>query len=182
VAEYRALHEQKRKGTEMSHTKNTLPSDLPVCQGRIHFDSNGKIYKRSTLMTEAQAKGFCRCIAANTERYMAVEAVRAPGTDNRWYVRWMPSSSTVRSTMRDYVQQQRSNRAASQAQGMVWFPTETEGWYWCTREREDGEVSQVHPRRGCDCADYIYRCEPAGLRCKHQLALETHLEEGGSNG
>lgn len=126
--------------------------------------SHTGLHYRTKPMDPARANQFAKCLAAHPAfTAVEVQSSRSPG---KAVVAYQPKSEQRLQAMRDTVQNQREERAASEGAGYVWL--REPGFHWCMSL--SGEVYEVTPH-SCTCADHVYRCKDAGLACKHQVAL-----------
>lgn len=70
----------------------------------------------------------------------------------------------------------REERALAQGSSYLWIRDKNAGrpFFWLLST--SGEVYEVDAQgRSCSCPDHQFRCAPAGLMCKHVLALRNGL-------
>jgi hypothetical protein len=133
---------------------------------------NGQIVYRTKCLTLDAAARFAKCLVANS-RFLGVEIAesnRANG-DKRWFVQFRPQNPERQAEMRERQQTAREERAQVQQFAFCLDKDGGRPFYWC-HSLASGEVYQVDAEgRGCTCPDFLHRCQPNGLKCKHALAL-----------
>ena len=133
---------------------------------------------RTKLMVAGEAQRFAACLTANRrfDRVSLQESDRAKHPDRRWFVEYAASNPE---RVADLTQRQQEARVArARAEGDAYeFIADKDGGracYWCLSV--SGGVYGLDPTaRTCTCPDFQYRCQPAGLVCKHLIALESGL-------
>ena len=136
---------------------------------------------RCRLLTLDRAERFAKCLEGNAQ-YSGVtiqESTRAKeGNPARWFVTWQPSKAERLLALHLTFQDERRQRALEQYPNYVFAVDVPSGgaWVWCCNV-ETGEVYEVTVRN-CTCPDYGWRCEHAGLECKHMIMLEIAAEAG----
>lgn len=131
---------------------------------------------RTKLLPQARAESFAKCLAARGQAtdVQVLESNRTRSLDCRHFVYWTPKSVARQWALLDQSQNERAQRAVEQA-GQYEFVLSDCGRYHYCLSLKTGEVYEttVH---GCDCPDATYNLHRTGLRCKHALMLEAHLE------
>lgn len=134
---------------------------------------NGCQY-RTRLMDRARADRFARCLHAHPHftGAMVCESDRAKNPVRRYFVAYHPSNPE---RCADLLQQQEDQRRAkAETEGRDYlFCLDKDGgrpFFWCLST--SGEVYEVDAH-SCTCPDFQHRCLPAGIKCKHILALEA---------
>lgn len=135
---------------------------------------------RTKLLTRDQASRFAKCLTANA-RFGAAEvceSTRAKSPDRRFFVAFAPSNPERREAILTRQQDARTERALGEGSEYVWMQDKDGGRAFLWLLSTSGEVYEVDPGgRSCSCPDFTYRCRPAGLRCKHLIALSAGLGE-----
>lgn len=132
---------------------------------------------RTKMMTPEAAFRFATCLAANPrfEGVAAVRSEKAKGERNT-FVQFIPANEERRAEMAAEVQSQREVRAYQEGSEYVWVPDQSPNRRFLWLLSASGEVYEVDAAgRSCSCPDHTYRCAPAGLKCKHLLALAAGL-------
>ena len=136
---------------------------------------NGAQY-RTKLMTEAHAESFASALRANSQwdGVMVYESPRAKG-ERRHYVVYHSADGAQRQALLQRQEDKRAARAASELDQYLIVPNECGQFFWV--QSTSGEVYEV-TRFDCSCPDHEFRCREAGIRCKHQIAVEVATERG----
>ena len=139
------------------------------------LSKNGAHY-RTKLMTETHAESFAAALRANSQwdGVMVYESPRAKG-ERRHYVVYHPASAEARDAILARQEATRAARAEAELEEYLIVPADGETFFWVASQ--SGNVYEVTDF-SCTCPDHEYRCREAGIRCKHQLALETAAERG----
>ena len=130
---------------------------------------------RTRLMDADRAARFSRCLTANP-RFANVAAVESPRSAGRWFVQFQPASEERQAAILARQQTARQIRADREAFVFVLDIDGGRPFCWC-HSLASGEVYEVD-EESCSCPDHVYRCKPAGLACKHQLALAAAAVAG----
>jgi hypothetical protein len=144
---------------------------------RTTITQAGAIVYRTKNMDIAHAAAFARCIEANNGRFTSVEIVEARTKEEAYFVTFRPVSPERQGDMYEQQWNVRKERAEQEgAEYIFWRDTDNPGTDWCFNPKS-GETYQVSTF-SCSCPDYVYRCEKAGLLCKHQQARTMQAEAG----
>lgn len=130
---------------------------------------------RTQLLSERRAAAFAKCVAGNA-RFAWVRlchSARAKGAEC-WYVSFQPSNPDRQQALLEYQIRERIERAAEE-HFEFFADGETAGLWYCLSH--SGAIYETR-LESCTCGDALYRMNPAGLPCKHSLALLTSLEDG----
>jgi hypothetical protein len=139
--------------------------------------NNGSIAYRTKPMDIARAAAFAKCITANSARFTSVEIVEARTKAEQYFVTFRPTSETRQGDLYQEQWDVRKERAEVEgAEYIFWRDPDKAGVTWCFNPMS-GETYEVTPF-SCTCADYVYRCEKAGLHCKHMFALDAQSRAG----
>lgn len=139
------------------------------------LSKNGAQY-RTKLMTQAHAESFAAALRANAqwEGVMVSESPRANG-ERRFFVVYHSADPQQRAALLERQEGRRAARAEAELDQYLIVPDEGRRFFWV--QSASGEVYEV-TRFDCTCPDYEYRCREAGIRCKHQFAVEAATEQG----
>jgi len=144
--------------------------------GRELIQPDGSIVYRTKLFRNlALASAFARCVKANSTRFtdVFVNASDSPRTKgDAWYVTFRPVNRERHLDMLERQQDARKQRGYTEGLDYIFWPDPDKcGVWWCFNplSGESYEVTSFE----CTCADFTYRCNKAGLNCKHQHALEA---------
>jgi hypothetical protein len=135
------------------------------------FNHQGITY-RTKLISGQQAESFARALTAHPS-FIEVQVEQSPRAkgEKRFYVRYKPTSARCQEAMKDRQQSAREERAKAQ---LFTFVRDESGRYHHCLSHQTGNVYEV-TTCSCSCEDKVYRAGPAGLRCKHELALQFAL-------
>jgi len=135
-------------------------------QGIYH----GQDQNRTKPMERAQALRFARALEANPRftNVSVAESRQAKAPAKRWVVWYQSSNPARRAAVRDREQTARQQRAEAEGSRYLWVLDTDHPFFHCLST--SGEVWEV-THASCSCPDATYRCKPAGLLCKHSLAL-----------
>lgn len=147
----------------------------------IHPD--GRItYRTALFRSYAKARSFGICLTANNSRFEKA-MVHCSGTSKTpsWFVTFEPKSRDRKRSLCADQQNARSARAEAQ-RFLFWPDPDRRTWngepsFWWCLSVTSGETYEVSPH-GCTCWDYSIRCAPAGIECKHMLALSDWRSRG----
>ena len=130
---------------------------------------------RTKLMTEAHAESFAAALRANSQwdGVMVYESPRAKG-EKRHYVVYHHADGAQRQALLQRQEDKRAARAEAELDHYLIVPNECGRFFWV--QSTSGEVYEV-TRFDCSCPDHEHRCREAGIRCKHQIALEVVTQE-----
>lgn len=132
---------------------------------------------RTKCLPQPQAERFARCVDANplfTDVSLNT-STRAKG-ERCHFVTFRPVNPDRQQDMAVRQQLSREERAMSEGSAYVWALDKDGGrpFFWLMSA--SGEVYEVDLQgRSCSCPDFQYRCEGAGLECKHIQALRNGL-------
>ena len=144
----------------------------------VTITTEGAIVYRTKTMTMSRAAAFARMIQSNADRFTSVEIKPAQRTRiASFIVTFQPVSRERQEDL--YEQQFNARKDRAEAEGMdyiFWPDPDRTGVTWCYNPNS-GETYEVQTF-SCSCPDYHYRCEKAGLLCKHQQALTLQREAG----
>lgn len=131
---------------------------------------------RTKLLCLPHAQSFAEALRANAmwDSVEVFESRRAKG-ERRWYVAYEPASDGAKKALVRRHQDRRAARATAELDEYLIVPDEGGRFFWV--QSASGEVYEV-TRFDCSCPDHEFRCREAGIRCKHQLALEAATEQG----
>lgn len=139
--------------------------------------TNGAIAYRTKPMELARAAAFAKCIEANAGRFTSVEISQARAKTEQYFVTFRPTSETRQGDLYQAEWDARQQRAQEEgAEYIFWRDTDNPGVDWVFNPKS-GETYQVSTF-GCTCPDYMFRCEKAGLLCKHQQARTIQADAG----
>jgi hypothetical protein len=150
---------------------------------RTTFETDGRIFYRTKLMSADRALSFVSCLSKNSA-FAQVEAVWGTNCKpGQMFVQFRPASVEAQTRQFATEQNKRVARAATEGTGYVFVASEPgfnprngkAGYYYCLST--SGEVYEVN-HVGCTCPDYRFRCDNAGLLCKHQIACRNAINEG----
>ncbi len=135
----------------------------------VSFTHAGANY-RTKLMTADAAARFARCLSGNG-RFAHVAVVESPLAkgEKRHFIAYRPASEARQAELLQDAQDERLVRAALQGHRYE-FVLDESGRYFHCLSLASGEVYQT-TEHGCDCPDSTYRCQGAGIVCKHVHAL-----------
>lgn len=139
---------------------------------------NGAQY-RTQLLSQEHAEQFAACLRGNElfDGVMVYESERAKHESRRWYVVYHPSNPDAREALLQRQEEKRAAKSEAEGQDYLFIKDQDSGrFYWCAST--SGEVYEVTLLGGCTCPDLEHRCREAGIRCKHQIALEKAVERG----
>lgn len=143
----------------------------------------GAVVYRTKLLTVAQAAAFAACLTANESRFTEVgtaRSERAKGEADH-FVTYRPVSVQRQADLIAHVQGERADRAANEGAAYEFMLDKDGGRpFWWVFNPVSGETYEVTPEC-CSCPDYTFRCQRAGLSCKHMVTLQDRLREGGGN-
>lgn len=130
------------------------------------------VHYRTRLLTEPRARSFAAALAANPAfTLMDVETSPRAKGEARFFVTFRPANAARQQDLQRRQQDTRQARAEAQGSEYLWCPDR--GFLWCLST--SGEVYEVTPGRSCTCGDFVYRCQGAGLQCKHLLSIDAGL-------
>ena len=138
--------------------------------------ARGAAKYRTRLMTETHAESFAAALRANAQwdGVMVCESPRAKG-ERRHYVVYHPASAEAREAILARQEASRAARAEAELDEYLIVPADGETFFWVASG--SGNVYEVTDF-SCTCPDHEHRCRAAGIRCKHQVALEAATERG----
>lgn len=138
---------------------------------------SGAIVYRTKLMSDAAAARFASCLRGNS-RFCDVETVESQTAKTpKSFVTFRPSSRERQGDMLVSQWNQRAERAATEGMCYIFVAdSDHTGDYWCFNPISL-ETYQVSSFR-CSCPDFVYRCDRAGIQCKHQQAWEMQSRAG----
>lgn len=140
--------------------------------------SDGVIRYRSKTMPLSLAASFARCLQANETRFCDVEITPAQRTkEEKFFVQFRPVNPDRQGDLYEAQYNARADRA--QAEGMdyiFWADPDAPNTHWVFNPLS-GETYTLTPF-SCSCPDYQFRCNAAGLKCKHQHALQVQADAG----
>jgi predicted nucleic acid-binding Zn finger protein len=126
-------------------------------------------------MDLAQARSFARCLDCNTGRFQNVEIHRSERSrDEKFFITFQPVSASRLDALHSRQQEARQLRAEQQ-EFIFWQDPDCKHVYWCFSVAS-GETYQV-TIGDCSCPDYKFRCQIAGIQCKHMLAWSRQRRE-----
>ena len=128
---------------------------------------------RTKLMTKEQADRFARCLSGN-RAFTQVQVTEPPRSPGKFFVSFLPASEQRQAAMKAREQDKREALAGSEGRDYLFVLDDSRRFFWC--QSTSGEVYET-TERGCSCPDFHYRCQRAGVRCKHQLALAQALRD-----
>lgn len=140
---------------------------------------DGTIVYRTALMERSRAFGFARCLNGNAGRFSDVEVLRSERAKGctSWFVRFRPARRERQGLLLQREWDKRAARAEEEGGEYIFWPDpDSAGDYWCFNPKS-GETYQVNCFR-CTCPDFHYRCNRAGIQCKHQQAWELQSRAG----
>jgi hypothetical protein len=126
-------------------------------------------------MTLARAAAFSKCLEANDDfSVVAIEESQRAKGEARWFVVFVPVNPQRLADIADRQQDARAQRAADEGANYLFALDKDAGrpFFWVFNPKS-GETYEVDPRGHCSCPDFQYRCEVAGLRCKHLVAVQS---------
>lgn len=130
----------------------------------------GRTFYRTKALAPSRAAAFLRCVLRNPAFCDAL-IIRCPNAHDKSCVLYAPVRADRRDALRQFQEDLRDKRAEFVSVNYHWFQDEgmaERGWWYCCNL--DGEVYEVS-LTGCDCPDHTYRSGPAGMPCKHMIAL-----------
>jgi hypothetical protein len=132
---------------------------------------------RSKCLPEPKAVQFAKCVAANPRfTEVAIEKSGRAKSASCWFVTFKPVSEERQAAMFACQQTSREERALSEGSAYVWALDKDGGRAFWWLMSASGEVYELDIQgRSCSCPDYTYRCQGAGLECKHIQALRQGL-------
>src|SRR4051794_16930791 len=137
--------------------------------------SHGTPAFRTRLMDADRAQRFAKCLSANG-RFTNVAAVESTRSAGKWFVTFQPANEERQAAILQRQQLARQIRADLQPFVFVLDIDGGRPFCWC-HSLQSGEVYEVD-EESCTCPDHVYRCRPAGIVCKHQLALAAAAVAG----
>lgn len=145
---------------------------------RTTITSEGAICFRSKIMPLSLASSFAKCIEANASRFTDVSITPAKRTkEEKYFVQFRPVSADRQGAMYEAEYSARAERAQSEGADYIFWPdADNPGTDWCFNPIS-GETYQVS-LFDCTCADHVYRCNKAGLVCKHRHARQMQADAG----
>jgi predicted nucleic acid-binding Zn finger protein len=105
---------------------------------------------------------------------MVSESPRAKG-ERRFYVVYHSADPKQRAALLQRQEDKRAARAEAELDQYLIVPDEGRRFFWV--QSASGEVYSV-THFDCTCPDHEYRCREAGIRCKHQSAIEVAALSG----
>lgn len=144
---------------------------------RTTIQPDGRItYRTALFQSLSKAQSFARCVQANAVRFERA-LVHASTTSKipKWFVSFEPKSESRKDALHAGQHEARKLRAAAQ-EFIFWPDPAVANLYWCFSV-SSGETYEV-THGGCSCHDYLYRCQNAGLQCKHMLAWSAQRAAG----
>lgn len=138
--------------------------------------ADGAILYRTCPMEPAQAQRFAKALTANKTRFIDVEIEDARTKTTKSFVTYRPLNPTRQGDLYQAQYDQRLHRAEEEGDNYIFWEDETERFWWCLNPLS-GETYEV-TAFGCTCPDYHYRCEKAGIHCKHQHAKQRQADKG----
>lgn len=123
---------------------------------------------RSKTMEDAKAIRFANCLKANP-RFVGVAVCPSPKKSGHSYVTFNPASDPNGEAILLRQQDARAERAMTEGADYIFAADDSGRFVWCMNPKsgETYEVTSVD----CTCPDHHYRCRPAGIQCKHIIAL-----------
>ena len=101
----------------------------------------------------------------------ASQASKSP----KWFVTFEPTAEARKDAIHACQQDARAQRAAEQ-EFIFWPDGDKVNVYWCFSVAS-GETYEV-TLGDCSCPDYQFRCQNAGIQCKHMLAWSAQRAAG----
>jgi len=131
------------------------------------LSKNGAQFRTKT-MEDARALRFSSCLKANP-RFVGVAVCPCPKKLGHSYVTFNPASDPNGEAILARQQDARALRAATEGRDYIFVADDSGKFIWCMNpiSGETYEVTSVD----CTCPDHHYRCRPAGIQCKHIVAL-----------
>lgn len=143
---------------------------------RTTITTTGQVVYRTKLMDLSRANSFARCISSNTRfSDVLVERSERAKSEKNCFVTFQPMSEERKDAIHQAQQDARTHRGETQ-EFIFWQDPDHINSFWCFSV-ESGETYQVD-LFSCTCPDYVYRCQCAGLTCKHMAAWSKQKREG----
>jgi hypothetical protein len=140
---------------------------------------HGRPGYRTSLLTQAVAQAFARCVEANTGLFtnVWVERDQQAQGEKCWRVSYEPANEERAQEMRERWMRERVRRAMAEGPGYLWHYEERDGRSWWEVDTPSKlSPYNVRPDGGhCSCPDATARMAPAGLSCKHMIAFALRL-------
>jgi len=138
----------------------------------LSLNRDGATY-RTKLMSQDRARSFARCLEAHPAFTGALveESSRSRG---KFLVRYVPANPARRQDMVQSQADARTARAEEQVDNYMVIRDPSGRFYWVLNLLT-GDTYET-TLQGCDCPDFTYRCEAAGILCKHSSIVKLHLE------
>jgi hypothetical protein len=145
---------------------------------RTTITPTGTICYRSKCLPLSIAASFAKCVQANATRFCDVEIQKSDKSrSEKFFVTFRPVNPTRQADLYEAQYNARAERAQQEGSEYIfWKDTDNPGTDWCFNP-VSGETYQVSTF-SCSCPDYLFRCEKAGLLCKHQQARTLQFEAG----
>lgn len=144
---------------------------------------DGRVTYRTSLFTlQAKAQSFARCLTANNRFERVLVHASQTAKTPKWFVTFEPTSESRKDAIHAGQQDARAQRAAEQE--FIFWPdpdrrtVNGDPLFWWCFSLSSGETYEVSPLGGCTCPDYQFRCQCAGLQCKHMLAWSAQRAAG----
>jgi len=137
--------------------------------------NSGQVAFRTALLSQARAESFAAMLTANS-RFESVLVNRSERAkcDKAFFVTFQPSSEARKDLIFMAQWDARKERGQGEGADYTFFADEdNKGCYWVYNpiSQETYSTSIF----SCSCPDYTYRCQRAGLQCKHQAAHTEFL-------
>ena len=137
---------------------------------------DGKVTYRTSLFVHlARAQAFAKCISANSRFESVLVHASTTAKTPKWFVTFLPTNSDRADALHQAQWDARANRAATE-EFLFWPDCDVIGLWWCFSVAS-GETYET-TIFGCTCPDYTYRCQKAGILCKHQHAWSQQKRDG----
>lgn len=134
--------------------------------------TDGSMVYKTRQMDAGQAERFAKMLAANGN-FEAVTLSDATAKGKQ-AVYFRPTGRKAQETLYAAEQDKRTIAAAEQ-EFIFWKDPDGPG-HWCYSVGS-GETYRVEAF-SCTCPDWVYRCDKAGICCKHQQALDMERRAG----
>lgn len=140
------------------------------------IQTDGSIVYRTKLMPLTRAASFARCLDGNTRFTSVMLEKPAKAKADKFFVTFRPANPERQTALYQTEWDKREARAENEGGDYI-FWKDPDGRFWWVFNPLSGETYELTPF-SCSCPDYQFRCNKAGLHCKHMHALQLQADAG----
>lgn len=143
---------------------------------------DGRVTYRTALFCSLpKAQSFARCLQSNDRFERAMVHASQTSKSPKWFVTFEPANESRKDAI--HAGQQEARQARAEEQEFIFWADDGrrtvngDPLFWWVFSLASGETYEVSPG-DCSCPDYQFRCQNAGLHCKHMLAWSSQRAVG----